>query len=119
MKGLRTGVAKTEVLRVYPMKFDEKEEIALYAKFNFNAANYGTCEHHTSALHSPGPMDISQSEGEEAELRAVGQQLNSVDVNLAGAQNASIHTVSCESCVSIGRSPARSRPRKREWCGKL
>ena len=41
MEGLRTGVARTEVFRVYPSTFDEAVNVALNAAFNFKASRLG------------------------------------------------------------------------------
>jgi len=38
MKGLRTGVARTEVFRVHPTSFEEAVNVALNAVFNFKSA---------------------------------------------------------------------------------
>ena len=42
MEGLRIGVSRTEVFRVYPPTFDETMGISLNAEFYVGAAHFGT-----------------------------------------------------------------------------
>lgn len=44
-------VAKTEVFRVYPSRFEGSVAIALYAEHNFKAASYGKNDHQPSTSH--------------------------------------------------------------------
>ena len=77
MEGLRTGVARTEVLRVHPTSFNAAVDIALTAEFNFKAARFVTHRYNPKSASSfisfnrPEPMDLSLETDEEAKLRAV------------------------------------------------
>ena len=77
MEGLRTGVTRTEVLRVHPTSFNAAVDIALTAEFNFKAARFGTHGYNPKSASSlisfnrPEPMDLSLETDEEAKLRAV------------------------------------------------
>ena len=78
MKGLHTGVARTEVFRVHPTSFEAAVDIALNSKFNFKAARFDTREYSANTANSiflsnrPEPMDISLDETDQEEkLQAV------------------------------------------------
>ena len=55
MEGLRTGVARTEVFRIYPTFFEAAVDIALYAKFNLKAARCGTHGYNSNSVNSFSP----------------------------------------------------------------
>ena len=38
MEGLRIGISRTEIFRVYPVTFEETVDVALTAEFNVKAA---------------------------------------------------------------------------------
>ena len=83
MEGLRTGVARTEVFRVYPTSLEAAVDIALNVEFNFKAARFGTHGYNPnsanffSSFNRPENMGLSLAEtNEEAELRAVEQHRN-------------------------------------------
>ena len=93
IKGLHTGVARTEVFRVHPTSFFEAAvDIALNAEFNFKAAHFGTHGYNPNAtnffrsFNRPEPMDLILAEtNEEAELLAVEQIVTFDDVSCAKA----------------------------------
>uniref|UniRef100_A0AAV1U985 Retrotransposon gag domain-containing protein n=1 Tax=Peronospora matthiolae TaxID=2874970 RepID=A0AAV1U985_9STRA len=85
MKGLRTGIARTEVFRVHPSTFEEAVRTALNAEHDFKSAGLGWNGYNprsvranysgTTAYNRPEPMDLSYAEdGGEAELQAAEQK---------------------------------------------
>ena len=85
MKGLHTGIARTEVFRVHPFTFKEAVRITLNAEYNFKSARLGwngynpssARENSTSTpvVNRPKPMDLSYAEDEgEVELQAAEQK---------------------------------------------
>uniref|UniRef100_M4BYD5 Uncharacterized protein n=1 Tax=Hyaloperonospora arabidopsidis (strain Emoy2) TaxID=559515 RepID=M4BYD5_HYAAE len=85
MKGLLTGIARTEVFRVQPSTIEAAVRIALSAKHNFKSARLEWNGYNpssaranstsTPAVNRPEPMDLSYAEDEgEVELQAAEQQ---------------------------------------------
>ena len=68
MAAVRTRAVRTGVFRVHPSTFEENEDIALNAEFNFKAARYGTHGNAQSTLDRAEPMDLSHVDDDEAEF---------------------------------------------------
>ena len=52
MEGLRTGLARAEIMWVHPTSFDEAVDVALNAEFNFKAARFGTRGYNPNSANS-------------------------------------------------------------------
>ena len=69
MEGIRTEVARTEVIRVHPSTYEEAVDVALSAELHFKASRYDTqCQNSSKSE----PMDLSYAK-DEAELHAFEQ----------------------------------------------
>uniref|UniRef100_M4BK36 Uncharacterized protein n=1 Tax=Hyaloperonospora arabidopsidis (strain Emoy2) TaxID=559515 RepID=M4BK36_HYAAE len=102
MEGLRTGIARTEVVRVHPSTFEEAVRIALNAEHNFKLVRLGWNGYNpssaranstsTPAVTRPEPMNLSYAEDEgEVELQAADQQRQATSQHSTRARSLAWH----------------------------
>ena len=73
MEGLRTGVARTEVLRDRPSSFKDAVDVSWNAELNFKSKRLDYSVNNAYASDGAALMDLSYAEDDEAKLQAAEQ----------------------------------------------